>query len=575
MAFTLVENSVINHELGLMGETLDKKNIEISNLHLQAQSDLIFALKNPIFEEYFELQDTKNGNSYQEGVLQFSEEQQAVKQEMEEWVSSFQEKYQVDESSVVDSTGQEHLKIVFSRVISDKDLSSERNTESFFVPSFGKNFNEVHIEKPYISSDSKRKVFSYSSPIAISNNEKPAILHLEIPFLIFEDIVRTNAGRIYVIDNEGNVIVDSKNLENSDFTRSKSGELPSIYSDENYSHLQPVTFSENNFLDSEHDGKTYWYVTKSLFNFDWIMVYEKPLSSMLQGDTNLEDLENTMLLIAGVFGGGGFITTVLVSIFLARPIRKLADECKAIEKEDQKHEIVISSNDETKDVAITINSMIKELSKKEKLSTVGELGARLAHDMRNPLSVIKANIELLKISSKKGTIENKKEYERIGKAIKRMAHQVDEVLDYVKERPVALEKIILNDFMNEILENVDRQNVEFKVSPSDLSLEMDPTQMHVALINLITNGLYAAGEQGKVIIRIKDNSETVNFQVEDSGPGIPEDLLEKVFDPLFTTKQVGTGLGLASCRRIIEAHGGKLTFRNNPTVFEFNLPKHL
>jgi len=91
---------------------------------------------------------------------------------------------------------------------------------------------------------------------------------------------------------------------------------------------------------------------------------------------------------------------------------------------------------------------------------------------------------------------------------------------------------------------------------------------------MIKNASQAVDGKGEISIRIKDQENDVIIEVEDSGPGIPENVLPKIFEPLFTTKQTGTGLGLPSCKSIIDRHGGTISVRNNPTIFSIQIPKN-
>jgi signal transduction histidine kinase len=99
--------------------------------------------------------------------------------------------------------------------------------------------------------------------------------------------------------------------------------------------------------------------------------------------------------------------------------------------------------------------------------------------------------------------------------------------------------------------------------------------MKVVLINLVVNAMQATGNEGKIKITSEKTDDKIIIQVEDNGPGIPQDKLVKIFEPLYTTKQEGTGLGLASCKSIIEQHGGKISVNNNPTRFIIKLPKNI
>ena len=90
---------------------------------------------------------------------------------------------------------------------------------------------------------------------------------------------------------------------------------------------------------------------------------------------------------------------------------------------------------------------------------------------------------------------------------------------------------------------------------------------------MITNAIEAIESKGKIDIRLIDKNDYVIIDIEDSGPGIPENILPKIFDPLFTTKQSGTGLGLPSCKNIIQQHSGIIMVKTNPTIFTIKLPK--
>ena len=97
--------------------------------------------------------------------------------------------------------------------------------------------------------------------------------------------------------------------------------------------------------------------------------------------------------------------------------------------------------------------------------------------------------------------------------------------------------------------------------------------MEVVFSNLITNAVQAIENNGELNLRINEEPNEVIVEIEDSGPGIPQENISKIFDPLFTTKPTGTGLGLVSCKNIVEQHGGTISVRNNPTVFSCEIAK--
>lgn len=98
--------------------------------------------------------------------------------------------------------------------------------------------------------------------------------------------------------------------------------------------------------------------------------------------------------------------------------------------------------------------------------------------------------------------------------------------------------------------------------------------MEVVFSNLITNAVQAIENNGELNLRINEEPKEVIVEIEDSGSGIPQENISKIFEPLFTTKPTGTGLGLVSCKNIVEQHGGTISICNNPTVFTVKLPKN-
>lgn len=220
----------------------------------------------------------------------------------------------------------------------------------------------------------------------------------------------------------------------------------------------------------------------------------------------------------------------------------------------------------------------KEEEKTKRLSAIGELSARIAHDLRNPLSVIKTTVDIIKTKNPSLNEITKGELARMDRAIMRMTHQIDDVLDYVKSKPLQLENRSLLEILYSVLERIAvPSTVSINVSKNDAKISCDPEKIEIVFVNLITNAIQAMNNNGVINIRIteqKDNS--VIIETADNGPGIPDDILPKIFDPLFTTRQMGTGLGLVSCKSIVERHGGTINVKTEfgkGTTFIIKLPK--
>ena len=118
------------------------------------------------------------------------------------------------------------------------------------------------------------------------------------------------------------------------------------------------------------------------------------------------------------------------------------------------------------------------------------------------------------------------------------------------------------------------KNIKINLPKKDVSIYVDSTSIQIVFKNLILNAIQAIGNQeGNITIRFDEEPIYTIIEVVDSGIGIPESELSEIFEPLVTTKQKGTGLGLVSCRNIIESHNGTITVKNNPTTFTIKLPK--
>jgi len=211
--------------------------------------------------------------------------------------------------------------------------------------------------------------------------------------------------------------------------------------------------------------------------------------------------------------------------------------------------------------------------KNEKMITVGRFSARLAHDLRNPLSIIQVSLENLRLLY--GTNESQqKSMDKVERSIDRITHQVDDVLDFVRERPITLNNHTMSEIISESLDSLPiPDNIKLILPKNNVEVYCDEKQFAIVFNNLILNGVQAIVHTGTIEITVEENNDGIIIQIIDSGEGIPKENLDSLFEPLFTTKQQGTGLGLASVKSIVEAHGGIISVSSPPTVFTITLPK--
>jgi len=224
------------------------------------------------------------------------------------------------------------------------------------------------------------------------------------------------------------------------------------------------------------------------------------------------------------------------------------------------------------------NKKLKKQTKRvEHLSKLEELTFSLTHNLRNPLGVISSTVQIIEATSK-DTLDEKtlSRLSRITSSATNMKHQIEDVLNFVRKKPLDIEKVPLSELLQSAINNIEiPERVTIYSPENEILLECDSSKLESVLMNLMTNSIQAIESTGEIHIRNNEESGTITLEIEDSGPGIPSELLPKIFDSLFTTKSAGTGLGLAYCKSIVEQHKGTLTVKNNPTTFTIKLPTKL
>lgn len=227
-------------------------------------------------------------------------------------------------------------------------------------------------------------------------------------------------------------------------------------------------------------------------------------------------------------------------------------------------------------LAKRLDETTQDLVKAEKFAIIGELSARLAHDLRNPLSVIKNTMDVMSAKQNMKIEERLQHIARFKRAVQRMSHQIDDVLDFVKKTEMILHDTSLRSIMDNAINVIlIPANIKIFLPPNDVSITCDSRKLEAVFSNIILNAIQATNDNGEVKIRIIDIGSNVKIEFEDTGNGIPATTIQKIFDPLFTTKQTGTGLGLSICKNIVEQHGGTIAVKSPPTVFTITLPKNM
>lgn len=216
-----------------------------------------------------------------------------------------------------------------------------------------------------------------------------------------------------------------------------------------------------------------------------------------------------------------------------------------------------------------IKKLENQVRRAEKLSAVGELASGVAHEIRNPMGIIKTISQTI---YKETSDENIKEgLEIIIQEVDRANKVIKELLDYAKPSVHQIKLYSLNKLIEEVLLIINKYAQQHKVvinynTEEDIRLLLDSEKLKQGFINILFNAIQAMPEGGYVSIDIDIKEKWVQIIFEDNGIGIPDDKIEKIFEPFYTTKEHGTGLGLAITHRIIEEHKGYIEIESKVGV---------
>jgi len=217
------------------------------------------------------------------------------------------------------------------------------------------------------------------------------------------------------------------------------------------------------------------------------------------------------------------------------------------------------------------------LVRSERLSAMGQMTTVVGHELRNPLGAVMNALYMLRrtLGDPAAAEPHLAVAER---QTTRAVSLAQDLTSYMREKEPELMPLVLRDVLDDVLEAAPQPpNIEVVLNIASVELSADTKQLAQILTNLITNAYQAMPDGGSLRIAARPESDTVVISVEDSGVGIDESLVERLFEPFFSTKAEGTGLGLAIVRRLTEAHGGQITIENgriSGVVVTVRLPMH-
>ena len=204
------------------------------------------------------------------------------------------------------------------------------------------------------------------------------------------------------------------------------------------------------------------------------------------------------------------------------------------------------------------------LVQSEKLAALGQLSATIAHEVRNPLAVIRSAAQSLGESVTPGDVESERACRFITAEIDRLTGVVGSLLAFAGPLRLDLRPIAVDELFDAALllagPDLTRERIHVVRPPvlAPVRVRADLDLVRQVLVGLLVNAVEATGPEGSIALDVHDRGGTVAIEVADSGPGVPTDLRTRIFEPFFTTRARGTGLGLPIARQIVEAHGGTI-----------------
>jgi signal transduction histidine kinase len=323
-------------------------------------------------------------------------------------------------------------------------------------------------------------------------------------------------------------------------------------------------------------------------------IYRRARESSVRGaygrlEEILGDENRTLLAIIVLAMFAGLGASWLISRSLARPIHELTEAMAVVGAGELDHPIHATSRDEIGDLARALESMTRQLRdsraqlvQAEKLASIGEVSAAVAHGLRNPLASLRAAAQLVR---RHPTSPSATEHlDAIIEEVDRLDRRISHLLSFSRPAPFhpvseSLPRLI-EELLPAVAQPIREHQVDLEIAmPSALPhVRVDPMQLEQVILEIVSNALDAmpAGGRLRIGAYVADGSEPgVVVEVSDTGGGIPEQVLPSVCEPFFTTRQEGTGLGLAIAKRYLEQNGGQLDIVSRPgegTTVRLRLP---
>ena len=279
--------------------------------------------------------------------------------------------------------------------------------------------------------------------------------------------------------------------------------------------------------------------------------------------------------------GLGILLAVLLSWMYTKPIYTVVNAARSVAAGDLTLNLTSDRTDEIGELTQSFNFMVQKLREEraleeklreaEHLSGVAQLAKSIAHEIRNPLNFISLSIDHLKTKYPPQEGKEKESFDSLITSIKheiqRLNKLVGDFLDYGRPLKLSIREVDVGELIREVLALIsakaEKDHVRIHYQNGSLpNLFIDPELIKTCIFNSILNAFQAMPEGGDLTVSTDVSNGKASIIIQDTGIGVPKENLSKLFEPFFSTKSAGLGLGLAMTRRVVEEHGGKVDFQS-------------
>lgn len=391
------------------------------------------------------------------------------------------------------------------------------------------------------------------------------------------------------ITNEQGAVIDSTDEQDID-----NKLRPEIAS------LPPMRHNETllNSLSTEHISKIQFPITTDKGTRSIIVVV-----SLQRLSQTVSQVGRIRLFATIALGLILLLITALISRSFTRPVTELAKAAQRVTAGDLGFQVKITQRNEVSTLSQTFNEMIaglrrnkeleEQLQRSERSAVVGRLASGIAHEIRNPLNFMNLSIDHLQA---KFILPPKSNHEAeatrheavnilglIKDEIARLNRLVSDFLSYGRPARLKFRALDARQLLEEVIGLVHTQaeqqgiNISLQMAENtDPNFEVDPEQIKTCFSNLIINAVQAMPEGGDLLITVTNDETELQFEFRDTGCGIAAETLEQIFEPYYSTKETGIGLGLPLTKKLIEDHSGEIKVSSevgSGTIFTVSLPR--